>query len=356
MTPKQTLWPLEPHTRGKHEVLRHYLAAWFPILGSFSGRVAFIDGFAGPGEYAGGEKGSPLIALEAFRQHAARLKGEAAFLLIEKNPDRAEHLRTLVESCDRPTNCVVEIATSEFDKKMTAILDSMPPGSRLAPAFVMLDPFGISGAPMELIGRLLKSGKAEIYISFMYEFIDRFKTTPEFETPMTELYGTDEWRQGLALEGEAKKRFFFELYDRQLRKAGAKHVVRFDLYEKGRLVYAIFFATKHWKGADVMKKAIWKVAPFGDFAFRGAHYGQLTFDTVDYTFLRKALQERFKGKSWVSFEVVEEFVGSDQTDFHSGHLKTQALAPMEKEGLIEVDAKSRKKRFSFPPGTRLRFP
>jgi three-Cys-motif partner protein len=65
--PKDIVWPLEPHTKGKHEVLRHYLEAWFPILGFTQGRIVFIDGFAGPGEYAGGEKGSPLIALDVFR-------------------------------------------------------------------------------------------------------------------------------------------------------------------------------------------------------------------------------------------------------------------------------------------------
>jgi len=26
------VWPLEPHTRAKHEILRRYLQAWTPIL------------------------------------------------------------------------------------------------------------------------------------------------------------------------------------------------------------------------------------------------------------------------------------------------------------------------------------
>lgn len=55
MKPKSTLWPREPHTEGKHLVLKEYLNAWFPILGGTQGRIVFIDGFAGPGEYAGGE-------------------------------------------------------------------------------------------------------------------------------------------------------------------------------------------------------------------------------------------------------------------------------------------------------------
>jgi three-Cys-motif partner protein len=353
--PKDLIWKLAPHTRGKHEVLRHYLAAWFPILGSFAGRVAFIDGFAGPGEYAGGAPGSPLIALEAFRPHASRLKGEAVFLFIEKDPDRANHLQTLVDAQVRPANCRVQVARSEFEREMASVLDAMPPGARLAPAFVMLDPFGVSGAPMALIARLLASGKAEIYLSFMYEFIDRFKSRPEFEKPLTELYGTEDWRKGITLEGDAKKDFFFGLYETQLRKAGSQQVIRFDLYEGGRLVYAIFFASKHWRGADAMKQAIWKVAPFGDFAFRGAHYGQLTFDTVDYMPLRKLLQERFRGQGWITIEQVLEFVGSDQTDFHQGQVKRPVLVPMEKEKLIEVDPKGRKRKGSFADGTRLRF-
>jgi len=32
--PREPIWPLEPHTKAKHELLRHYLGAWFPILSS----------------------------------------------------------------------------------------------------------------------------------------------------------------------------------------------------------------------------------------------------------------------------------------------------------------------------------
>jgi three-Cys-motif partner protein len=70
MEPKDTLWPLDPHTLGKHLVLKAYLDAWFPIMGRWNGRILFIDGFAGPGEYKNGERGSPLIALKSLMDHA----------------------------------------------------------------------------------------------------------------------------------------------------------------------------------------------------------------------------------------------------------------------------------------------
>jgi hypothetical protein len=48
-------------------------------------------------------------------------------------------------------------------------------------------------------------------------------------------------------------------------------------------------------------------------------------------------------------------VGSDRTDFHTDQVKKPVLVPMEDEKLIEVDPKTRKKRHSFPAGTRLKF-
>ena len=86
MEPKTTLWPLEPHTRGKHLVLKGYLDAWFPIMGSTNQRILFVDGFAGPGEYETGEIGSPLIALNSLKDHRARhlVTAEVFFVFIEK--------------------------------------------------------------------------------------------------------------------------------------------------------------------------------------------------------------------------------------------------------------------------------
>ncbi len=359
MSPKGVVWPLEPHTRGKHEVLRHYLGAWFPILGFTQGRIVFIDGFAGPGQYAGGEEGSPLIALQVLRQHSAKFEAEVKFGFIEKDRERADHLQKLIDGVkpSLPASCEVDVLPGAFDETMTSVLDELDAqGKQLAPAFVMVDPFGVSDTPMAVIKRILRGDKTEVYVSFMYRDINRFKATPEFERPLTDLFGTDEWRKGIDLEGEAKKDFFYGLYESQLRKAGANNVLHFDLYEANQLVYAIFFATRHWLGADRMKRAIWRVAPFGDFAFRGTRLKQLTLGLdVDCRPLRKALQDRFKGKGWVTIEQVAEFVGSDQTDFHTGQLKKPVLVPMEKEKFIEVDPKTRKKERTFPDRTKLRF-
>lgn len=56
MTINSTIWPPDPHTRAKHEILENYLKAWFPILSRWSGRIIYLDGFAGPGIYSRSEE------------------------------------------------------------------------------------------------------------------------------------------------------------------------------------------------------------------------------------------------------------------------------------------------------------
>lgn len=359
---ESTLWDLGEHTPGKHLVLRNYLNAWLPILGMTQERIVFIDGFAGPGAYQGGQPGSPIIALRALKEHVARsrFKAEVKFFFVEARADRARHLEELVETEKKelPPGSDAIVVHNKFDATMTTLLDGIERDMKsLAPCFLMVDPFGVSDTPMSIIQRVLRHPKSEVYISFMYEAINRFKTTPEFAPHLDALFGCPDWRNGVDIEHpDQKKAFFFSLYRNQLKEAGATQVLHFELYEGNRLVYAIFFGTKHELGCDRMKQAIWRVVPFGDYAFRGTRSGQLGLElsAADPAGLAEELSDRFSGGDWITVEDATAFVQSDVTDYHSGHLK-KALVHLEDSGVIEVDPRSRKRVRTFPAGTRFRF-
>ncbi len=363
MSPSGTTWTLEPHTIGKHLVLKGYMQAWLPIMTKWNGRILFIDAFAGPGEYSSGEPGSPVIALRALIDHRAQkqFKSEVTYLFVEKDPARSKHLKRVLGSFEGqlPSKCKYEVINSTFDETLTDVLDKLEAQRvNLAPAFVMIDPFGVSETPMRIIERILRNPKSEVYISFMYESINRFREHPSFEKHLDDLFGCREWRKGIDLtEGKERKAFFYELYQNQLKTNGAKYVVYFELYDGDRLVYAIFFGTDSLKGCDKMKQAIWKAAPFGDFKFRGGKLGQLTLgeNIVDFSLLKSDLRNRFTSNGWQKIEDVEDFVKSDATNFHSGHLKNKALKPMEAQGEIEICPGTRKRLRTYPPGTVLRF-
>ncbi len=365
MPPKSILWSRGDHTEGKHLVLKHYLEAWFPILGmgNYNQRILFIDGFAGPGEYAGGEEGSPLVAMRALAEHGAksRINAEVVFFFVEKDRALARHLEGLVDAMrpKLPTNAKVHVAAGSFSSQMSAILDQLEEQRRrMAPAFVMIDPFGVKGIPLSVIRRILGNPKCEVYISFMWEAMNRFLSRPAFAYSLTELFGTDAWKHGNDLDPKERRRFLYDLYNRQLKKSGAQHVVHFDLFKGRRLKYSIFFGTGHIKGCDRMKQAIWKVAPFGDFGFRGGEQDQMVLLGVakpDFAPLRSALMKQFGDAGWISIRNVLDFVKSDATIYHGGQVKMPVLKPMEQTGLLDVDPDTRKRNLTYPDGCRMRF-
>jgi len=363
MPPTTTIWQLEPHTLGKHLVLRSYLDAWLPILGMNRRRILFIDGFAGPGKYSEGEDGSPIIALNALCEHRskARIIAEVAFLFIEENHERATHLKELVAQLmpNLPPKCSAHVIEGKFDITMSEALDYLEDQAKsLAPCFAMIDPFGVSGTPMNVIERIMANPSAEVYISLMFEPIRRFAETPEFHDNLDELFGTKEWRKCAQIQDpNEKKEAYYSLYDSQLRNAGAKHVLHFELYQGRRHVYSIFFGTQHHVGSDRMKKAIWKVMPFGDFTFRASRSNQLTMimPNPNFRILRRTLINRYRGKGWVSIEEITEFVASDETVFHTSQLKRPILIPMEEAGEIQINERTRKRKRTFPDGTLIKF-
>lgn len=360
MAPRETIWPIDEHTRGKHLVLKYYLDAWMAILGNAHGRVVFIDGFAGPGRYTGGEPGSPIVAMQAIRGHIQRATWDAALLFVEADPDRCAVLQIEVakEQATLPSSVSVQVECGDFAPTVNELLDGLAAaGIQLAPSFMMVDPFGISGAPMSIIRRFLASPRSEVLVTFMVDFIDRFDETKEFPLQLDDLYGTPRWRDFSAGQPKPQRvQAYFDLYESQLRAAGATSVLRFDLYTGNRLLYGLFHASKHLKACQRMKQAIWRADPTGEFAFRGSRSGQLDLlFGADMSGLEKVVRGYLAGRDWVTREELWDFVNSDETDYHSDQIRREALIPLEDQKAIEVYVEGKRKVGTYPEKrTRIR--
>jgi hypothetical protein len=86
-----------PFQQVKHDLIRNYLNGWYPKLGSWAGRVLYVDTHAGRGKYETGDPGSPVIALQTLLNHASRdrllAESEFNFLFIERDPQNLAALR-----------------------------------------------------------------------------------------------------------------------------------------------------------------------------------------------------------------------------------------------------------------------
>lgn len=348
--PTTVLWPIEDHTLAKHEILRRYLGAWFPIMSTYNGRIIYLDGFAGPGEYAGGEPGSPVIALDTWLNHSYKSlrDKDIRFLFIEQDIKRYEHLKQLLAQ-RFPANIRYQVFAGNFDETMTALLDQLEEKqTRLAPTFAFIDPFGYSHTPMRTIQRLMSHPNCEVLITFMYDNINRFLTADYHgkEQQYTALFGTAEWQKiaGDTLDSDTRRNQLHDLYQVQLKsQAGALYVRSFCMLNHHNAPkYFLFFATNNLLGMKKMKEAMARVDPTCTYLFSDfTDPNQLRlFNEPNYAELQRLLGQHFRGRT-VSIEEIEEYVIAD-TPFYK--YKAEALKVMEENKQIIVSSTDPKRR------------
>ena len=360
MAPNTTTWRCGAHTVGKHLVLRHYLERWLPIVGSRNSKILIVDGFAGPGIYKGGEDGSPVIAMTTLVDHSASISANVVFLFIEAKKARCEHLNGIVDGWRPrlPDRTEAHVIEGDFSSFLSDQLDTLEEGNTImAPAFVMIDPFGIKGSEMAMIRRILEHPKCEVFSTFMWRFIRRFLERPEFDRALTAFFGTTEWKACLDLEGADRRAYLLNLYRQRLKQAGAKYVLNFNLRDRRGHVYSIFFATRHLLGSDKMKEAVWKVMPDGGYDFHGGHDKQMILSGIvesPTTLLREALIKEFGNLRWISVADIRKYVSSDRTPFFSGQIKA-ALRAIESDRGLEVKQGTRRQQMSYPEECVIRF-
>lgn len=347
-------WEIDPHTEAKHAILRKYLDAWLPIMTRWNGRVLYIDGFAGPGEYVGNKDGSPIIAIKAIIEHKKPIKAEVVMIFIEADKDRYEYLKKKVNSLKIPSNIRTECICGKFEGTLTQIfryLDEQK--TRLAPAFVFIDPFGFTGIPFTLIKKIMENPKCEVLITFMFEEINRFIADNKLWNSLTETFGTDEWNQVIR-EKDPRKReeLLHNIYKKQLEgEASIRFVRSFKMVNKfNKTDYFLFFGTNNITGLKKMKEAMWKIDKSGTFQFSDATYNPnqpvLFEPKPNFELLKKILLREFKGKS-VRVAELENFILT-QTPFRETHYKKQILIPMEKSSEIKIKCEGKRRKYTYP--------
>jgi three-Cys-motif partner protein len=377
--PQTTIWPIDRHTQAKHEILRRYLGAWFPILIQHFQSARIVDGFAGPGEYENGQPGSPLIALDVLLKHPSQAvrnathKGTTELIFIEQDARRSKNLAELVQKQRQklacPPNLQTRIITGTFAGEMEKILQVMErqqAEGKTVPSFVFIDPFGYSHTPLNLITRLMSFTSCEVLITLMAEEINRFLDV-DYRTKehhYDTLFGTDEWRKITQETTSATERMNRQrdLYHRQLlNESRARYVRSFRMRNKHNATdYFLFFATNSQKGLLEMKRAMWGVDLTGTFEFSDFSnpYQPLLLSEPNYTDLQQRLSKEFQGKT-VPIEVVEEYVLAE-TPYLT--CKKVALAPMEAASPPQLhvqvtDPSYKRKKGDYPAGkTLIKFP
>ena len=364
-----TIWEAEPHTLVKHKILTSYLQAWAPIMSRFlqkvgttGQRLLFVDGFAGPGIYANGHDGSPVLSINAILDHTVALPVPLRFVFIEEDQDRYDILKKSIdglnEEIDKSDSIdKVSVQQGDCESILNPWLDKYDEkGKDLGPAFFFLDQFGYSDVSMDLIKRILKHQFCEVFTYLNWSNLSRFISDETKSATITQTFGGNEWQEVLQIKHTKRASFMLNLYRNALRKkAEARYVWHFGMGDRNdKLIYWLFFCTNSLRGLQEMKKAMFRVDSSGGFRFSDKdNPTQLhLFGEYSDRSLADDLTKTLKGKT-LSIAEIEEFV---LTETPAYKYKT-ALGFLEKEGrLSRVDANDKQPKRGFKDrNMRVRF-
>lgn len=363
MAPKTVLWEYQPHTEAKHAVLRWYLDARVAIMGQATGfpELVMVDGFAGPGRYLGGEKGSPLLMLDAFLEHRAReaITARLRYIFIERDERRFAHLKAEIDAYRSllPRKVTVELYNDPFDERMDAILRNL--GAKPPPVFTFVDPFGISDNHREVTSRVLGHGGCEVLAYVPLYQIARFIGSPEFERHLDNLFSGDSWRDARNVDALQERIAFLKAIFEEAMSKTCNRVMSMEIpSEHANAGYFLFFGTSHDLGVEKMKDVFWRVDPLDGSRY---HPTRKSLDelllpitaTANIGPLKHQLFERF---GLHEFSIEEALALTFATRFKPTHLRIHLLGPLETLGAIAVDRPAGPQRAkTYPAGTTLRF-
>lgn len=243
----------------KHHILGGYLPVFISKTGSASpsGKVGYLDGYAGPGSYEDESPGSPALAIQAVEPLAAIRELQCVF--IEEDPATTRALVEFLQQAGIDNASVLHGACEEY-------LDEVLLELKRLPLLAFFDPFGM-GLPFNRIRSVLQrpgTRPTEVLLNFSLPGLRRnaghltsdsqdptyLKARQTILDKLDDYLGGPWWREVWRSCAEDREDQILSRYARLLSKGGWGWVAVpvSDRWEGPPSYYLLFF-TSHPDGA-----------------------------------------------------------------------------------------------------------
>ncbi|MFA5240725.1 MAG: three-Cys-motif partner protein TcmP [Phycisphaerae bacterium] len=260
----------------KHKIISEYLKGWFPKLGSWSGKILYIDTHAGRGKYKAGQEGSPLVALNTFLKHSFRDKilsrCEVRFVFIESDEDNAKELKQQLEEIGTlPKGIKCNICTEDCFKLLDELINHLEEEkAELAPCLMFVDPYSFK-IPCETLKKIKTYSASELLITFIWRELDMALNQENPSTGLADtlssVFGSEDWIGIKEIDDfGARGEEAIQLLKRNI---GAKWATYIRMLGDNQITrYFLLHLSDHEAGRDLMKEVIWKCCPDGGYYAR----------------------------------------------------------------------------------------
>ncbi|PJN40237.1 hypothetical protein CG747_14415 [Streptomyces sp. CB02959] len=264
--PKAVVWPRDPHTAAKHDLLKKYLQPWAPILLTHHDSVTYAEGFAGPGVYEGGEPGSPVVAHQVFAEALQQRPKRVRLVLVEEDARRVEKLQRQLTLARQHTPDEISARMQSELHTGTChpiLLDRLRAGGHLGkPLFVLLDSYGGPDIPFSLLQQLAQYKRTEVMLTFVPNFLTRFAAKNDGHRGAGDAaFGGTEWHGVFTQPAGRKFAYLRDRYRESIKRAGFTYTLHFEMVDEGGHPLYLLYGTRHELGVEKMKDAMWSVDP-----------------------------------------------------------------------------------------------
>lgn len=328
-------WQHEEQTQIKHKVLESYAKIWISKLG-YKQNTLFFDCHGGCGAYInenGNVSYGSSIIVKKIADEINKNRGTKTGIyyceVIKKN---YKNFLDVVKDCGNPKIVAYNKGFEDVIKDSTVLKYY-----NKYPTLFLVDPFGYNFS-IDNLSSLMNGRGNEIILNFMFDFINRFLSIPSLKNTYTNFFGSDRWKDALAMKDQEREDFLVGLFREKMKEiTKAKYVFPYRLCypNKDQTYYYLFHATNHIDGITLMKDA-----------FAGVNNGRVQYlgkKNKDISFwdlssfksedIYNSCLIKYKGKK-ISFEelwckIVEDIAYTSKD-------LSQALVELERLGKVNV--------------------
>ncbi|WP_373076410.1 three-Cys-motif partner protein TcmP [Fusobacterium mortiferum] len=284
----------ENHSKIKLVVLSKFFPIWlrkvfYNPYNKDNNKLLVFDGFAGPGEYYDGEKGSPLICLNSAFQALEQRKKikdkndkdmEIFLYFCEKDKKNYDLLCEKIENRGfkleakktyskkfKIKNFQIGVSNSDFKECFKKFIEWRKINYFKEPCFAFIDPFGYKDVSLESVINLFNSGTiTDVVFNMIYEHFNRFLTLDNEELNKTHkkfLGATDEefkilQKQISNINSHERIEIITNFYMNKI-KEKKLYVTKMEIKKGNKVKMILFYITKNLTGFNLFKEIKYKI-------------------------------------------------------------------------------------------------
>ncbi len=306
-------------SRIKTRIVSKYFWAWAKVITSVikgkGDRIAYVDLFAGPGKYEDGTPSTPIIVLEATIKDS-QLRNMLVTVFNDKTPEFAKTLQENIDAISGVETLKYKplVQNQEVGQEIADYFQAV----RLIPTFLFVDPWGYKGLSIALISSVLRNWGCDCVFFFNYNRINAGLNNEVVREHMNDLFGEQKAdairRNVFGLPPDEREAVIIEELSLALKEQGINYVLPFTFKtERGmRTTHHLIFASKHFRGYEIMKEIMAKesseqeqgIASFGYYPASERHQMLFEFGRP-LSDLEEMLLSEFAGQTLSMHQIYE---------------------------------------------------